>query len=137
MEQISINGWAVVVAALANMVIGSLWYGPVFGATWRRLMGFNDMSMKSMKLTAPQAMFGGLLTALLSSYVLAHFVGYLGIVDISGAVQMAFWIWLGLVMTVQAGSVLWEGRSVKLFVLNTANSLVTLVAMTVILTLWM
>lgn len=33
-----INWWAVLVAAVINMVIGFLWYGPLFGKLWLRLI---------------------------------------------------------------------------------------------------
>jgi len=132
-----VNLWAVVVAALANMVIGSLWYGPLLGKQWKKLQGFTDEKMRSMPLSAKQAMLGGLLTALVMAYVLAHFVSLLDIADALGAWQLAFWAWLGLIATTQAGSFLWEGRPFKLFALNTLQSLVSLFAMTLILTLWM
>lgn len=131
-----INYWAVLGAAIANMVVGSLWYGPLFGKKWQKLMGFTSDSMKSMKMTAPQAMFGGLITALLMAYVLAHFVAMIGIIDRAGAFQLAFWSWLGLVATTQAGSVLWEGKSWQLFCLNATQSLVSIVVMVMILVNW-
>lgn len=132
-----INYWAVLGAALVNMVIGSLWYGPVFGKPWRKLMGFTPENMKSMgSLTITQAMIGGLITALVTSYVLAHFVSLMGVIDTAGALQFAFWTWLGLVATVQVGIVLWEGRPWKLFILNTLQSLVSLTLMVWILTCW-
>jgi hypothetical protein len=136
MQDISINVWAVLVAALANMVIGSLWYGPLFGKAWKKMMGFSDQSMKSMKMTAMQAMVGGLVTAFLMAFVLGHFADVWGVMSVGGAWELAFWVWLGFVATTQLGSVLWEGKSFKLFVLNTAQSLASLFAMAVILALW-
>jgi hypothetical protein len=131
-----INYWAVLGAAIANMVVGSLWYGPLFGKKWQQLMGFTSDSIKSMKMSSMQAMFGGLITALLMSYVLAHFVSLLGIFDMKGGTEFAFWTWLGLVVTTQAASVLWEGKSWKLFCLNATQSLVSIIVMTWILARW-
>jgi hypothetical protein len=142
MPVITVNYWAVLVAAIANIVIGSLWYGPLFGKTWKRLMGFSDESMKAMKMTVTGAYIGGIVTALLMAFVLAHSVvlwmAFPGTSagTFSFALELAFWIWLGYVATTQAGSVLWEGKSLKLFFLNTAQSLVSLIVMASILVFW-
>ena len=44
-----INYLAVVLAALAAMVIGFVWYGPLFGKQWMALMGFTPQSMDEAK----------------------------------------------------------------------------------------
>lgn len=135
MGDVAINWWALLAAVASTMVIGSLWYGPLFGKMWMRLSGLNRESMKSMPLSALQAMVGGVLSSLVSSYVLFHFVNYFGVFDVGGALSLAFWIWLGFVATMQLGSFLWEGRPFKLFVLNAAQSLVSLSVAAVLLAL--
>jgi hypothetical protein len=123
----------ILVAALAYMVIGMLWYGPLFGKLWMKLAGIDKKSMKKMPLSAGQAMFFGLLTALVMSWVLDKFVMIMGVVDLSTAFTAAFWIWLGFFATTQMGSFLWEGKPFKLYVLNTTHSLVGLIVMAWIL----
>lgn len=141
MPEITINYWAVIVAAMANIVVGTLWYGPVFGKTWRKLTGFTDQSMKEMSMTPTGAYIGGIITALLMAYVLAHDAFVWSYFSGNGgtfffALQLAFWIWLGYVATTQATSFLWEGRPWKLFAFNAAETLVSLVTMASILTFW-
>ncbi len=140
MPEIQINYLAVLLAAVAYMVIGMIWYGPLFGKQWKALMGLNDESMKKMKMTALQAMAGGFVTALIMAYVLSFdaFVWS----DFFGssvgqpvfALQLGFWIWLGYVATTQVGSVLWEGRPWKLFCINASNTLVSFIAMAFVIT---
>ncbi|SRR5258708_6005634 len=134
--QIAVNYWAILVAAIVNMTVGSLWYGPLFGKMWKGLMGFSDQAMKSMKLTMWQAIFMGFLTALIMAYVLAHFVSIAGAVGIAGAWQLAFWVWLGFMLTITAGSFIWEGKPLRLFVLNAAQQLVSLFLMALVLVMW-
>lgn len=141
MLEIAINYWAVLGAAIANIVIGSLWYGPLFGKTWRTLSGHTNESMKNMSMGVKGAYVGGFITAFVMAYVLAHdafmwarFFGTGG--TFSFALQLAFWIWLGYVATTQVGSVLWEGKSWKLFFLNAGQTLVSLIVMASILTFW-
>ncbi len=136
MENIMINWWAVLAAAVVNMVVGSIWYGPLFGKLWQGLMGFTPESMKNMKLSAPQAMAMGFVTALVMAYVLAHFVVIAGAVDATHAFELAFWIWLGFMLPLCAGSYIWEGKPAKLFVLNAAEALVALFLMALVLVMW-
>ena len=134
--EIVINYWAVVAAAIANMVTGMLWYGPVFGKMWMRLIGKTKESMEGMALKPWQAMIGGLVQSLVIAYVLVHFTTPWAEASIGGALFAAFWIWLGFVATTQINTFLWEGRSLKLFVLNTAYSLVAYSVMAIIVVLW-
>lgn len=47
MEGMDINVWAVVAAALANFVIGGLWYSPaLFGGIWMKANGFTEDDLK-------------------------------------------------------------------------------------------
>jgi hypothetical protein len=41
--EIHVNYLAVLVAALANYVIGMVWYGALFGRAWKTLAGVSDM----------------------------------------------------------------------------------------------
>ncbi|MBI1936110.1 DUF1761 domain-containing protein [Candidatus Woesearchaeota archaeon] len=136
MSQPVINYLAVLVAALASMAIGMLWYGPLFGNMWKKLMNFTDRDMKKMNMTAAQAMIFGFISTLVLSFVLAHFVDYLNAITFRAALQVAFWIWLGFIATVMLGMVLWEGKPWKLYFLNAAYQLVSLAVMAVILALW-
>lgn len=136
MMEISINLWAVLVAAVVNMVVGFLCYGPVFGKLWKKLMGFTDESMKKMKVTPNQSIAMGFVNSLVLAYVLAYFVMLTGAMGVSGAWNLTFLIWLGFLVTNTVGSFIWEGRPFKLFVLNAAEQLVALFLMTAILVLW-
>jgi|CXWL01.1.fsa_nt_gi hypothetical protein len=128
--EILINYWAVLGAVIANMVIGTLWYGPVFGKVWMRMTGITAEGMKSMKLSGPQAMLGMLVLAFLMNYVLAHAIvfgsAYTQIYGAVGGMTGAFYYWLGFAVPLTAGSFLWEGKSWKLWILNAGYYLVTL-----------
>ena len=70
------------------------------------------------------------------AYVLAHFVQVADAVAVTDALSLGFWLWLGFMAPILIGSVLWEGKSCKLFVLNGAHWLLAILAMAVILVLW-
>jgi hypothetical protein len=133
-----VNFLAVLVAAIASMAIGSIWYSPLlFGNIW---MNLADVSMPSNKKKQQKMMlhsFGfGLLTSLVAAYVLARFVNMAGAVDASSGAELAFWVWLGFIATTQIGPVIWERRSPKLFMIGASNMLVTSLVMGVIIAVW-
>lgn len=133
-----VNYLAVLVAAIASMVIGSIWYSPLlFGNIWIKLSGVkiptNKKKQQKMMLTS----FGlGFLVSLVTATVLSYFIGMVGATDAAGGAEIAFWVWLGFIATTQIGAVLWEQRSPKLFLIGASNMLVTTVLMGVILAVW-
>ena len=131
-----VNYLAILVAGIASMVLGFLWYGPFFGKPWMKLMNFDKNSMKSMKLSPVTAMILGFLTYLVIAYVLAGFISILNAATIVEGMKIAFWIWLGFIATTTLGSFLWEGKSIKLYLFNNAYNLLNILVMAVILITW-
>lgn len=133
-----INFWAVLASGIANMVVGGLWYSPIaFGKLWMKLSGFDAAKEKEIKEKgASMSYFVAFIGSLILAYVFAHVLNAFNSTTVQMGMQGAFWMWLGFVATTQLSSVLWEGKSVKLFILNTAQSLVALVVMGIILSLW-
>jgi hypothetical protein len=132
------NYLAVAAAAIASMVIGSLWYGPLFGKTFMRAMGMEQWSperqaaekKKMGKLYAMQ-----LVASLVMFYVLSLFIDSTATFSLSGGVVIAFWAWLGFVVPVQLGQAIWGG-SMTLFWIGAGNMLVTLVVAGAIIGAW-
>ena len=129
-----VNYLAILVAGIASMVLGFLWYGPLFGKAWMQMMGF---TMKDMKKKQKEGMTRTYLIAfvgtLVMAYVLSVFVENMGI---EGGLTTAFWLWLGFIATVSLGNVLWGGKPFKLWILNNAYNLVNLAVLVLILTTW-
>ena len=44
---VSINYLAVLVAGFIPMILGSIWYGPLFGKKWIELMGLTEEELKA------------------------------------------------------------------------------------------
>ena len=108
-----INYWAVLACALASMILGSLWYGPLFGKKWMELNGVDPKDKahleKMRKSAGPLYLIQFLLT-LFSVYVLAHFIAAWK--DASG-VTTAMWIWIGFVIPTLAAAIMWTSESTK------------------------
>ena len=140
MRPVVINYLAVFASTLAGFILGWIWYGPLFGKQWKALEGFTDEKMKAMKMSPVTAMVGGFITSFLMSFVLAHSIvfasAYFGMSGLSSGLMSGLWNWLGFVVPVSAGIVLWEGKSWTLLFLNLAYWLVSLLAMGTILCVW-
>jgi hypothetical protein len=135
---VPINYWAVLVAAIVAMVLGFIWYGPLFGKKWAELSG---LPMDAMKKPQASKMVIMVIGTLLMSWVLAHAVifanAYLNTSGVSSGLMVGFLNWLGFVAPVTLGVVLWEGKSWKLWWINSGYYLVELCLMAVILAVWM
>lgn len=138
---VDVNYLAILVSALLSMVLGSIWYGPLFGKPWMKMMGITKESMKGMtsadmgKLYGIQ-FIGSLVMAFVLSHSLVYAKSYLGLSGLGVGIQTGFWTWLGFVAPVTLTSVLWEGKPWKLWLLNNCYYLALLVMMGIVLSLW-
>jgi hypothetical protein len=57
MPNIGVNYVAVLVCAIVARPVGFLWFGPLFGKTWARHMGFGDMQPDSGKMAKAMMIF--------------------------------------------------------------------------------
>lgn len=135
---VPINYLAVLLAAISSMVLGFLWYGPLFGKTWMNLSGLTKEKMDKAKAKGMSVQYGiAFVGSLVMSYVLAHSLvfaaSYFKTSGVSAGLMVGFWNWLGFIAPVTLGIVLWDGKSWKLWILTNAYYLVSLLLMGVIL----
>ncbi len=143
MQAVPVNYLAVLVCGIASMVFGFLWYGPIFGKPWMRMMGWdpnNAALMAEMKKGAQKGYAFMFVGSLIMAYVLAHSMvfasDYTHTSGLPAGIMVGFWSWLGFVAPVTIGSVLWEGKSWKLWSLNNGYYLIQLLMFGVILSIW-
>ncbi len=136
-----VNYVAILISAVAAMMVGYAWYGPLFGKQWMALNGWTKESMAAMssknpnmgKLYAIQAL-ASLVMAYVFSHILVFATSYMKTSGASAGIVCAFWVWLGFIAPVMLGKVLWEGKPWKLWILDAGHYLVTLSVMGLILT---
>ena len=128
-----INLWAVLLAAMSSFALGGLWYSPaLFLAAWRRAAGIDEATMKSAH---PGKVFGGaFLLSLLAALVFAAFLGpkptlALGV----GAGVAAGFCWVAASFGI---NYLFEGRSLRLFLINGGYHTLQFTLYGLILALW-
>lgn len=130
-----INYLAVLVAGIASMFIGAIWYSPkVFGNMWMHAIGMTAADGKKMQEKGMGLVYLlNFLSMLIFGYVLAHFINGLSTQE---AIVTGCWAWLGFIVPLQLGQKLWENRSWSLFIVNIAYWLVTMVVMAAIIGAW-
>lgn len=135
-----INYLAVLVASILSMVLGALWYGPLFGKKWMQIIGAKPMTEAEKKQMQKQAMplyLVQFLLTLFQVYVLAQYIA--GWTDASG-IENSLWIWAAFVMPTVAGASMWNNDSKEIawsrFLIQGGYQLVLFVIFGLVLGMW-
>ena len=108
------NWVAIIVATVAAMVIGFLWYGPVFGKSWMTLsgrgMGDGTSAGPLYALTA--------LAALVEAVAVNWFINETGWTTGAGGALIGLYAGLGFIATAFFSQVLFAGRPPRLYAID-------------------
>lgn len=104
-----INYLAVALAAIAQFIIGAVWYMRIFGKTWGKIHGFEAQSPETQ--AAMQKRMWPLLAVqfiatVVTTIVLAIFIAY---VPDWNVYALAGFFWIGFVVPTQVAAVLFGG----------------------------
>lgn len=132
-----VNLLAVLVAGIVPMIIGALWYGPVFGKRWMTLMettpeeiqeGFNPLRTYGASFAL----------ALVTAFVLAQLIAEVAPSGGSAmvGVHVALMALIAFVLPVAQQSVSFEKRKPGLAWLNVGYNGVALLGQAVVIALW-
>ncbi len=126
---------AMLIATVAGMVVGAVWYSPLlFAKSWMHLVGKKDTDMNkggNGKLYLLSFVGTFVMAVILSNFI--HLASAKTVVD---GMKVGFWGWLGFVAPATMAEYLFEGRPRKLYLLNNGHILVTLMVMGAILAVW-
>ena len=133
-----INYWAVLLATLSSMVVGSIWYTPkVFGTRWAKLA---KVDLDGAASSAVGAIVVPVLVSFITAWVLAgatviawHFYGGNFLL---GALLTAGALWAGFTAARFITHDAFEGRPPALTTMNIAHELVTVLVMALIIGVW-
>ncbi|EQA62504.1 DUF1761 domain-containing protein [Leptospira alexanderi] len=142
--ELQINYLAILAAVVVHFIIGSVWYGPVFGKAWMKEMGIPlDVKPNIKDMIKPMGLMvvGSFLTAYVLFYTTnvwrasswhagedspAYVYGFFS----------GFYTWLGFYLPILINTVTFEGRSWKLFFINAGYNLISLQVIAMILSYW-
>jgi Protein of unknown function (DUF1761) len=101
-----INYLAVFTCAVLSMVLGSVWYGPLFGKKWMEITGATECDAAERKQMQKEALplyIAQFLLTLFQVWAFARLVG-----STPDSLLHALWIWVAFVMPTVAGSAMWN-----------------------------
>ena len=134
----AVNYLAVLASAVASMIIGSVWYGPLFGKKFIHETGMDMWSPEkqaAMKKKMGVSYFAQFVASCVMLYVLAGLIVGFGQNTLSGGLLTGFVMWLGFVVPLKLGDAIWGGK-MSLFWMNIGNMLLTLLVAGAIIGGW-
>ena len=140
METALVNYWAVFTGAILSMVLGFIWYGPLFGKKWMEIVGVNPDDQEARKKMQKSAgpLYGvQFVLTLFQVTVLAYLVADS---QSDGGVERALWVWAAFIIPTLAGAVMWTNQSSRMkwarFLIQGGYQLVMFVIFGVLLQFW-
>ncbi len=127
----------IITATIISFIFGALWYGPLFGKTWARLMGFKDIDKKKAKQKGmAKLLIVNFIGTLITAFVLSTILNRMYITSVTKSAEIAVLLWLGFyASSTLLGSVLWENKPIKLYILNASYWLLNLLIIGVVVVL--
>ena len=133
-----INHLAVILAVVASMVVGFLFYMPaVFGRRWMEMVGHSDDSVQGgSPLLYPLVILASLITAYtLAGVAFLSHEFYDGSFFVS-AIVSAWILWLGFTASRMLVHDLFDTRTLGITALSALNELLTVTAMALVIGFW-
>ena len=122
--------WAgVLVAVVAQQILGFLWYGPLFGKQWMAALGKTPESMKAdpNQPSMAQAVGGGVVAAAASSIAIAILMTMSQTPDVESGCKIGLVVGVGIMAAHIISGGLYEGRPQKLTWVNVPYAIISLV----------
>jgi len=126
------NVVAVLLCVVAYMVIGFLWYGPLFGKKWAGLNGIS-MDKKPPMSSMLEPMGTSIVGAIVQAMILGGLFQYLIPTTLIEAKMIAFVLWLGFTAGTILTNYAYAGKPMQLRLIDVFFPLVTLSAMAAVL----
>lgn len=136
---VELNWIAIILAALSTMVVGSIWYGPLFGKLWEKLAKIKrdpNFGGAQMVVLYIGAFLSSLITAIVMAMAIAVAYDFFGGNYLIVSVSTVITLWLGFTAARIHMHDNFERRPKQLTSLTLAHEFVTLVVMAVIIGVW-
>lgn len=108
-----INYLGILGCAVVSMIVGAIWYGPLFGKAWMHVIGATELDKEGRKKMQRAAMPLYIIQFLLTvfqAFVLSQYIT--GWSDTS-EVEHTLWIWAAFIVPTIAASAMWNNDKTK------------------------
>jgi hypothetical protein len=107
----------VVSSAIAQCLLGALWYGVVFKKSWTKLVGFTEGQEPKNRAFGAVSSF---IACFVLSFVLAHIIELSGANTVMGGASLGIVCWFGFMAPPLFTQHIFENRRANLFAINAA-----------------
>lgn len=104
------NVFAIITCVILSMIVGAIWYGPLFGKKWMKIIGVdpgNKSAVKKMQSSAGPLYGIQFFVTLFEVCILALFIEYTQ----QSGILVALLAWAGFVIPSFVGALLWNNQS--------------------------
>jgi len=135
MGSVSINYWAVLVAAVAYMLLGAIWYSKgLFGKTWMQKIGKTEEQVKA-DFSAIYYLYS-LIGAFIAAYGIARIMIWMGDVSITAGIKVGLVAGVCFVLATFCVNDMYEKRPTALSVINILYHIVGFIIAGIIIGVW-
>lgn len=132
----SFNYLAMIFASTVSVFLGTL-YGFIFRKQAVQLTGSNNGTVPIMTNTRRIRAYGGAIVADFGiAFALSYLIYELGVTTLTQGLMLTFWVFVGFVVPMTIGAVLWEGKSFRFWLFNMVINAICLFVMVMILMVW-
>ncbi len=132
-----LNWLHVLVAAAGYWVVGVVWYSAIFNKVWEA-----EITNHGVKLSPPSG--GKIAQNVILTYVMnlcatiavAFLIHFIGSTTVMEGIKVGLYCGFGYIVTSGAMGYIWEGRSMKLVMIDTSSHIVGLCVAAIILSVW-
>ena len=132
-----VNWLAVIVCAVLSMVIGFIWYGPLFGKPWGTITGWTSEKVAALP---KKKMFTIYILAFIAAFVIASILAIVLLAvradGIGGGIITALVLWVGFTGATIGVNMTFERRPFSLFRIEAGYHLLAFVLYAIILSIW-
>lgn len=135
MLSVDINYLAVFVCGIISMLIGAMWYGPVFGKAWMKEVGYTEDDLK--KDFNPGKTYGlAVVSHIFMALVLAYLLQLTNASAIMDSIRISLSAWFGFIFLTMFINSLFARKTFRLVAIDSGYQLVNMILFGIILILW-
>lgn len=135
MPDVNINYLAVLVSSIISMLLGALWYGPLFGKAWMKENGFSEDELK--KNFNPLKTFGlTFLAQFVIAAVIAYFISLTGASSLIEGIRVSAAAFVGFSFMILLINAVFTRKTTKLIFIDAGYYGSMMLIMGIIIILW-
>lgn len=135
MLTVDINYLAVVVCGIISMLIGAIWYGPVFSKVWMKEVGYTEDDLKK-DFNSGKTYGLAVVSHTFMALVLAYFLQLTNASAILESIRISLSAWFGFIFLTMFINSLFARKTFRLVAIDSGYQLVNMILFGIILVLW-